>query len=577
MSEQLGRITPEMGEQEALGLILDELIDSARPEIVAKAIRFCAIPHWFDEDILDCLLGEEHDPLEPTGAILAKLAKLAFVSPRHNHGYVYLKTVRDLLLPNWRENAELFQNFQEKSGKVADYYEDMLQVDGPSEEQRAEWEREKMYHLLVADEGRGIGLFINLLERAGQHYQLSTFDLLLGLAGEQVTDLSTSNRLWIRFFEGKRALLSGDWGKALKIWETLAGERDQVSVDLEKMLAAHLSFLYKDNGKWDKAVKRFQYSLKILKRAGDKRGMATTFNNLGFLYKDKDLWDDADKCFRCSLEILEEMGDKSGMAATYNYLGLLYKDREKWKDADKYFQLGLTNFEETDDEHGMVTILNNLGFLYKDRKNWEEADKNFQRALKILKKMRDEQGVAATYNNLGFLYTDKKEWGEAIRDFKHALKILKKMHDEPRIADTFNYLGFLYRDKEEWDKANKNFQDALEILKNMGDNRGVASVFNNLGVLYKRKGECEKAAYYFLRSLKIVEKVGDEMNAATTMYELALLYKDMEEYHEAIELLEKVVNICDRVGHPDLKVRGSRETLAMVKAMAMSNESASDQ
>ena len=535
MSKRLMSITSKTSEQKALGLIIDELLDSKKPN-VADAIRLCAIPHWFDEKILAWLCDEGREPSERTGAILAELADLAFVSPRRDHGYVYLENVRNLLLGRWqKENAELFRNFKKLSGMVAAYYADILQIEEPSEEQRAEYEREEMYHLLVSDEGHGVGLFINLLERSGQLYQLSTFDLLLDLASEQRAHLSASNRHWIPFFEGKRALLSGDWEKTLKVWETLAGEREQLPVDLEKMLATHLSFLYKDNGQWEKAVECFRDSLEILEKGGDERGKAAIFNNLGFLYKDKDLWDDAEKCFQRSLEILEETGDKGGMAATYNNLGLLSKDREKWKDADKYFQLGLTNLENTDDERGMVTILNNLGFLYKDRKNWKEAVKYFQRALKIL----------------------------------------KKMCDGPRIADTFNYLGFLYRDKEEWDEANRYFQDALEILKNMGDERGMASVFNNLGILYKSKGECEKAAYFFLRSLKIVEKVGDEMNAATTMYELAMLYKDMEEYDEAIELLEKVVNICNRVGHPDLKVRGSRETLAKVKAMAMSNESAS--
>jgi tetratricopeptide (TPR) repeat protein len=548
-----------------------------RPDLVAKTIRLCAIPNWFDEKILACLLGEGREPSERTDAILAELAKLAFVSPCRNHGYAYHKNVRNLLLHYWRENAELFRKFQELSGMVAAYYEDILQVDDPSEEQRAEWEREEMYHLLVADEGRGIGLFINLVDRAGRLYQLSTFDLLLGLADEQAVDLSTSNRFWIRFFEGKRALLSGDWGKALKVWETLARERERFSLELEKMFAAHLSFLYKDNGKWEEAVECFRDSLKILKKAGDERGIAAIYNNLGYLYKDKDQWEEAYKRFQSGLDILKRLGDKGGMAATYNNLGLLYKDREKWKDADKYFQLGLSNLEKIDDERGMVTILNNLGFLYKDRKNWEEADKYFQRALKILKKMRDEHGVAATYNNLGFLYTDKKEWGEADKYFQRALKILKKMRDERRIADTFNYLGFLYRDKEEWDKANRYFRRALKILKNMGDKRGVATVFNNLGFLYKNKSESKKAIDYFQYSLKILEEVGDEVNAATALYHLALLYEGIARYDEAIEVLMKVVNICSRVGHPDLRIRKSREILERIKAKATSSESASGQ
>ena len=105
----------------------------------------------------------------------------------------------------------------------------------------------------------------------------------------------------------------------------------------------------------------------------------------------------------------------------------------------------------------------------------------------------------------------------------------------------------------------------------MNDERGKAAILNDLGVLYKGRAEREKAAYYFLRSLKIVEKVDDKLNAATTMYELALLYEVMEEYEEAIELLEKVVKICEQVGHPDSRVRKSREILERVKAKATSS------
>jgi tetratricopeptide (TPR) repeat protein len=562
MSERLGRVTPEMDEQETLGLIIDELIDCAKPD-VAEAIRLCAIPHRFNEEILAWLRGEGREPSERTVALLAELAKLAFVSPRRDYGYVCHENVRNMLSGRWRkENAE---GFQELSRLAAVYYADKLQVEESSGEQRAEWEREEMYHLLVANEKRGIDLFVNLLDGASQLYQLSTFELLLSLAYEQAADLSAGNRPWIQFFEGKLALLSGDWGKALKVWETLEGEREQISVDLEKMLAAHLPFLYKDKGEWDKAVECLEHSLEILERAGDEPGTATILNNLGFLYKDREEWEKADGYFRRSLEILENMGDEGGMAIAFNNLGLLYKDKKEWEKADGYFRRGLESVEKIGDERGTATILNNLGFLYKDREEWREAGRYFRRALKILKKTGDERGIAATFNNLGFLYTDKKEWEKADKYFQHNLEILKKLGDERRMADTFSYLGFLYGEKKEWEKAVEYLQRGLEILENMRDERGKAAFFNNLGLLYKRKGEYERAADYFQHSLEIVVRVSDEMNAARTMYDIALLYEDMERYDEAVELLEKVIKICDRVGHPDLRIRRSREILERVK------------
>jgi tetratricopeptide (TPR) repeat protein len=147
-------------------------------------------------------------------------------------------------------------------------------------------------------------------------------------------------------------------------------------------------------------------------------------------------------------------------------------------------------------------------------------------------------------------------------------------------VDTLNSLGFLYTAEMQWHDADenfqlalRNFQEALTILKEMREERGTAVILSNLGLLYRHKGEHQLAVDAFQQSLAMFQKIGDEMNAATTMYELASLYDDSRQYDKAIELLERVVKIVDRVGHPGVRVRGSRKTLDMVKAKARSGQS----
>lgn len=577
MSKRLMSITPRTSKQKALGPIINELLDSKKPD-VAEAIEICAIPYWFDEKILSRLRGEKGKPSRPTRKIMTELAELSFISLHHGRGYAYDENVRKVLLGRWRKKKKV-RRFQELSGTMAAYYADKLQKDVPSEEQRAEWEREEMYHLLVADEGRGIGLFINLINRASQLYQLSTFGLLLNLADEQAINISVSNRPWIRLYEGELAWLTSGWEKALKIWEVLEGEWEQVP-NLVKKLAHRLSFLYKDRGEWEKAIGCLKHSLEILKKAGDEHGMVATYNDLGFLYKDKDQWEEADKCFQRSLKILERLNDERGMADILNSQGLLYKDRGEWDKAKAIgcFQHSLEILERAGDERGMVATFNSLGFLYKDKDQWEEADKCFRRNLEILGKAGDEREMADTFKNLGFLYTDWEKWEEAYECFQRSLEILEKLGDKRGIANTYSYLGFLYRDKEKWEEADGYFQRGREILEKMGDKHGMATVFNNLGLLYKHKGDSKKAVDYFQRSLNILEKVDDKMNATPALYHLALLYEDMERYDEAVEVSMKVVNICDRVGHPDLEIRRSSvEILERVKKKAALSRNASDQ
>lgn len=573
-----------MDEQKTLGLIIDK-IGSEKPDL-AEAIRLCAIPHWFNTEVLAWLRGEASKPSERTETILneLRLKKLAF---EDRSGDLSLHdNVRNLLLHRWRK--ENLEHFQSLNGIVAAYYEDKLQSVS-FDEQRAECEREQMYHLLVADKERGIDRFKSLCNRAIDSYRLSTLNLLLSMASEQADDLSTGIRPWIQFFAGKKDQVSSDWEKALEVWERLKGERAFFTLDLEKTLGVHLSILYKDKGEWNKAIECLDDSLMILEREGDEHGMITILNNQGFLYKDREELEKAKNVFQRGLEVSRKLGDECGMAASLKNLGLIHKDTGNWDGALEHFGSSLAILEMIKDEHGLARAYDDRGLLYKDRgllyqdrEDLQKAENDFQRAHEILDKIGNEQEKAAAFNSLGLLYKDRgllykdrDDLEKAENNFQRAHEILEKIGDQRRIADIFNYLGFLATAEMEWHDASAhfqraltNFQEALTILKEMRDERGTAVILSNLGLLYKRKGEQQLAVDYFQQSLTIVEKIGDEMNAATTMYELALLYDDMTKYDKAIELLEKVSKIFKRVGHPDSRIRKSREKLVMVKVKA---------
>jgi tetratricopeptide (TPR) repeat protein len=589
MSELPEGVLPE-DETQVLGQIID-LIGREKPDL-GEAIRLCAIPHWFNKKILAWLRGEKSKPSERTETILDELKskKLAFIGRRN----LFLHdNVRNLLLQRWRKEKP--QDFQALNGKVAAYYEYELQQPLSTSSQRAEWEREHMYHLLVAERERGIGCFKNLCNKAIYSYRLSTLDLLFSIASEQV-DIdtpSTEIQLWIKFFEGKKNQVASDWDKALAVWEELKEQRVIFTGDLEQTLAVHLSILYRDKGDWSKSIESLEDSLKILEGKGDGSGMITILNNRGFLYKDRADLLNAKNDFQRSLAIARKLGDKRGEAVTLKNLGILYKDNKNWDEALEQFRSSLAILEKTGDEHLIARAYDDRALFYKDRGLWrnernylEEAENDFRQALVIMERIGDEHEKAAAFNSLGLFYKDRgllykaeEDLRKADKHFERAREILEKIGDQRRMADIFNSLGFLHTAEMEWhdfepqfQKALTNFQEALMILKHIRDERGAAAVLNNLGLLYQHKGKIETAIDYFQQSLVIVKKVGDKMNAATTMYELASLYEAMADYDKAIELLNKVVKISERVGHPDGRIIKSREKLEMVKAKASSGK-----
>jgi tetratricopeptide (TPR) repeat protein len=463
MSERLERITPEMDEEKALGLILDELMDRAEPD-VADAIRFCAIPHWFNKEIVAWLRGEGREPSQRTREILAALTELTFVGPYHDRGYAYHENVRNLLLHRWRqENAE---RFQELSEAAAAYYADGLEVEELSEEQCAEWQREQMYHLLVAEEELGFDLFSDIFGRARRFYQLSTCDLLLSLAEEQESDLSAENQLWLQFGKGQLAHVSALWDEALEIWKALEGE--DLSEDLEAMLVNDLGLLYQDKGEWDQAIEYFQRSLEIDEKVGDEHGMSATFNNLGSVYHDKGEWDKAIEYFQRSLEIDEKVGDEHGMAFTFNNLGSVYQLKGEWDKAIDYYQRGLAIAKKAGNEYVMSRNLNNLGLVYHYKREWDKAIDYYQRSLAIRERLGDEHGMASTFNNLALVCEAKGEWDKAIEYYQRDRAICQQVGDEVGAATTMYNIALLYEDMERYSEAVELLERVVKIYERVG-------------------------------------------------------------------------------------------------------------
>jgi len=562
MGELLNGITLEMGEEEVLCAILNEIIARAEPD-VAEAIRFCAIPHWFNGEIIAWLRGEGSKPSRRSREILAALTELPFVGPYHERGWAYHENVRDLLLRRWRERDG--EEFRELSGWVAGYCAHKLgekeallarllvagrriwgKVETPTEYERGEYQRELMYHLLAADPGQGFKLFRRMFRRAHRFYQLNTCALLLQLVGEQRVHLSADDLLWLRFYQGQLAQASAQWPEALMTFEGL--RREELLLSLEGTLANDLGLLYQAKGEWDRAIEYYERGLALKEKVGDEYGMAPTFHDLGLVYQYKGNLDKAVEYHERSLAIVEKIGDEDGMSRIFNSLGGVYQAKGEWDRAIEYYERSLAILEKGGDEHGMAGTLNNLGNVYKAKGEWDRAIEYYERSLAIRKKVGDEHGMAPTFNNLGSAYKAKGEWERVIECYERNLAILEKGGDEHGMAGTLNNLGNVYKAKGEWDRAIEYYERSLAIREKVGDEHGMAPTFNNLGMVYRGREEWDRAIEYYERSLAIWEKVGDGHGMAFSYNNIAGLYQDQGRLQEAVPLFQKSVEILERIG-----------------------------
>jgi tetratricopeptide (TPR) repeat protein len=179
-------------------------------------------------------------------------------------------------------------------------------AEAATDEERDEWAREHMYHLLAADLEQGFELFTDVFSKARSFYQLSTCALLLELAEEQEAHLSAEDRLWLRLYQGQLAYESAQWLEALGIFEGLWGE--ELPPSLEGTLANDLGLLYQARGKWERAIEYCERSLAIEEKVGDEVGAATTMYNIASLYEDMDRYDEVVELLERVVEIDELVG-----------------------------------------------------------------------------------------------------------------------------------------------------------------------------------------------------------------------------------------------------------------------------
>jgi tetratricopeptide (TPR) repeat protein len=444
MKELLNGITLEIGEDEALCAILNEIMARAEPD-VAEAIRFCAIPHWFNEEIIAWLRGEGLKPSRRSREILAALTELPFVGPYQEWGWAYHENVRDLLLRRWRE--EDGEEFKKLSGWAAGYFAHKLgkkeaplgrffaavrrvwgKVEKPTEYEREEYQRELMYHLLAADPGQGFKLFRRMFRRAHKFYHLSTCALLLQLAGEQRGHLSADDLLWLRFHQGQLAQASAQWPEALIKFEGL--RKEEMLLSLEGTLANDLGLLYQAKGEWERAIAYYERSLALKEKAGDEYGMAPTFHSLGLMYYYKGNLDKAIEYHERSLVIVEKIGDEVGMSCIFNSLGDVYQAKGEWERAIECYEHSLAIREKVGDEHGMATTFNSLGSVYRAKGEWERAIAYYERTLAIREKVGDEHGMAFSYHNIADLHQDQGRLQEAVPLFQKSVEILEQIGDQ---------------------------------------------------------------------------------------------------------------------------------------------------
>lgn len=416
-------------ESERDWLIMEMSLQSLS-ETLRQAIWAAAIPHWFDYDFLNAILGF---PLKDSD--FKTLTELSFIEVFPERGFNVHERSRKLLLDNlWTTNKARFQKL---SKHAAAYCKKQDQND-------TSWCVETLYHGLLAN---------NLTAKDG--FISQGFEWLNSFQYEKLEKL-TQIILDSRFVTSE--ILS--WGEFFK---------------------AEVDYYYS-------RFSLVQNSLhQVLKYSNNNFLIASSFQSLGLVYGQLGKHIEAQNFILKALNIFQKIKNYVGEANCIRILGNIHLSLAEYAQAKKLLQKALSMYKRMKEPVGEANCIRSLGDVHLSLAEYDQAQKYHQQALPIFQHIKAYLSEALCIASLGVIYYKQQQIELAIVTLQQAAQLYEKFANKRGKASCFDDLATIYRWQKQFNQALSSFNQAIDIYPDE------TIWYQNRANLYMQIGDYEKA------------------------------------------------------------------------------------
>lgn len=268
------------------------------------------------------------------------------------------------------------------------------------------------------------------------------------------------------------------------------------------------------------------------------RGVGSGYINRSFVYRNAGKYDEAIKANRWALVQFVECGYKPGFSSVYNNIAGIHFIMSNHSTAQFYYFQALKIAEQLGDDRGIARCLNNIGVVDMEQKNYEKALVYYNRCYSILERLGDENGMADCLNNIGNIYQIRDNYELAIANYDRCAGINKRLGDKKDVSSALHNIGLVYYDKGDYKQALNYYHQSLLIDEALGDIAAIIISHGNIADCYIGMKMYHAAIKYAQESLTMALAFNmktDIMNAYESLYRIEEAnenYKNALEYHE---------------------------------------------
>jgi tetratricopeptide (TPR) repeat protein len=337
----LARLQAARSVEERTLIVTRDLLESVSP-LLRAASWAAAIPHWFDSDVLSALLKVS---LEEAEALYADLQGLPFVEPFPDRGHNVHELTRGAMLTDWWTTRR--DEYRTLSAHVAEFF---------SRREEPEWQVERAYHLLIADEDKGADALWNLGADWNNTFR---YELVYALAQAAVEHVEAGRLVgrgggWALFWHGQAAARFYHNTEAKAAFERALGFASGDG-QLQANAITSLGDVHYSLDEYGAARERYEEALPIYREIGARLGEANAITSLGDVARLQKDFGTAEAHYQTALGIYVDIGARLGEANVLDSLGELAEAQERWPAAASWFQRALEIYEAIGSSYARVT------------------------------------------------------------------------------------------------------------------------------------------------------------------------------------------------------------------------------
>ena len=307
------------------------------------------------------------------------------------------------------------------------------------------------------------------------------------------------------------------------------------------------------NTDFTEALRYARTGLAHVKQMKWSKGIGVFQDNLGRAYSGQGMYDSCIFYYTASLQTHTVAGNKQGIATTYNNLGVAAQNikGDFTRAADYYFK-SLHATEEIKDSVAQSNALQNIAAIYMLQKNYDKALEFNKRSLRIREKLGDLDNIASALQSIGKNYLLLADTTRATEHFRKGLAIYENSGHTEGMAAAWSNLSMVYgndyravveariKSKLLWEETNPLHPEAIANLGNLGIIYLDIARFDSLHLV---KYDTlipddtilllKKAETYLKMAVQFAEQTGDVDNRSFFIGALAEVQEQQGDYKNA--------------------------------------------